>query len=208
MLKNKILAVATLCMSIAAGVAHAGAFDNTRFILGSELSLLNYTSYSSANTPDLNNFRSSNSDSKLAIRKNKPGFNFFAAARITENVGVEIGYGFIFKVTSNVQNNRKATNTITNTYIDFVPYLPVAAKVDLVGNLGIGMLKCKANVSGATFNNLDSLNKAKLGIRVGGGAQYNINNNWSSRAMLRYQKGNKNFLRSVTSMSIGMLYTF
>jgi opacity protein-like surface antigen len=208
MFKGKIIAAVAAMSMVSAGIANAGAFDNTRFSLGAELSLLNHTTYTSANTPDINNFKSSSTDTDLVISKNKSGFNFFANARFSENIGLEIGYGFIFKVSGTAQLNRQATNRITNTYIDFMAYLPVAAKVDLIGTLGLGMLKSKANVSGATFNNLDALNNDQLGIRVGGGAQYNIDNNWSSRALLRYQKGNKNFLKSLTSLSIGLGYTF
>ncbi len=209
MFKGKIVATATAAMlMIFATVANAGAFDTTRFSLGAELSLLNHPNYTNENTNDINNFKSSVSDSKLVISKNKSGFNFFANARFSENVGLEIGYGFIFKISGTAQLNRDATNKVTNLYLDFMAYLPVAAKVDLIGTLGLGMLKSKANVANANFNDLPKLNDNPLGFRIGGGAQYNIDNNWSSRTLLRYQKGNKNFLKSLTSLSIGIGYTF
>jgi len=200
-------AAAALCV-VTASVANAGSFDETRFNLGGELSLLNKTTYSNANTADLNNFRSSNGGSKLVIRKNKPGVNVFLGARFNENLGAEVGFGFITKTKGTAQGNRQATNKISNLYADALGFMPVSSKVDLIGSVGLGRMKSKADVAGATFTNKALLNKAKVGVRVGAGAQYNVNENWGTRAMVRYQKGNKNFLKSNTSVSVGAVYTF
>lgn len=200
-------AAAALCV-VTASVANAGSFDETRFNLGGELSLLNKTTYSNANTADLNNFRSSNGGSKLVIRKNKPGVNVFLGARFNENLGAEVGFGFITKTKGTAQSNRQATNKISNLYADALGFMPVSSKVDLIGSVGLGRMKSKADVAGATFTNKALLNKAKVGVRVGAGAQYNVNENWGTRAMVRYQKGNKNFLKSNTSVSVGAVYTF
>ena len=200
-------AAAALCV-VTPSVANAGSFDETRFNLGGELSLLNKTTYSNANTADLNNFRSSNGDSKLVIRKNKPGVNVFLGARFNENLGAEVGFGFITKAKGTAQSNRQATNKVSNLYADALGFMPVSSKVDLIGAVGLGRMKSKADVAGATFANKALLNKAKVGVRVGAGAQYNVNENWGTRAMVRYQKGNKNFLKSNTSVSVGAVYTF
>ena len=205
---NKKIVAATAALILASSVATAGAFDETKFNLGGELSLLNKTSYSNANTADLNAFKSSSADGKLAIRKNKPGVNVFVGARFTEHLGAELGFGFISKVKSGVQLNRQASNKISNLYADVLGFMPVASKVDLIGSLGIGRLKSKPDVSSFTFTNKAALTKTKVGLRAGLGAQYNITENWGTRAMVRYQKGNKNFLKSNTSVSVGALYTF
>lgn len=208
MLNKKIMAAAAALCVVTASVANAGSFDETRFNLGGELSLLNKTTYSNANTADLNNFRSSNGGSKLVIRKNKPGVNVFLGARFNENLGAEVGFGFITKTKGTAQSNRQATNKISNLYADALGFMPVSSKVDLIGSVGLGRMKSKADVAGATFTNKALLNKAKVGVRVGAGAQYNVNENWGTRAMVRYQKGNKNFLKSNTSVSVGAVYTF
>ncbi len=208
MLNKKIAAVATAMLVATAGVANAGAFDETRFNVGGEVSLLNYTKYNNGNTSDLNKFKTSNTASKLAIRKNKPGINVFLGARFNQNVGAEIGFGLIANAKANVQNNQTASNKISNIYADLLGYLPVANKVDLIGSVGIGGLKSRADVTNTSFNNLSSLNKVKVGYRLGLGAQYNFDDNWAARAMVRYQSGNKNFLKSNTSVSVGALYSF
>jgi opacity protein-like surface antigen len=206
---NKKIAAATAVVFVAlSGVATAGAFDDTRFNLGGELSVLNKTSYSTANTPDLNAFKSSNSDSKLVIRKNKPGVNVFVGARFTENLGMELGFGFIQKVKAGAQLNRNASNKVSNLYADVLGYMPVSAKVDLIGAVGVGRLKSKPDVSNYPFANKTALTKTKVGVRFGAGAQYNVTENWAARAMVRYQKGNKNFLKGNTSLSVGALYSF
>jgi opacity protein-like surface antigen len=208
MLNKKLVAASAALLIATAGAANAGTFDATRFNLGGEISLLNKTSYSNANTADLNKFKAAPTDSKLVIRKNKPGVNVFVGARFNENLGAEIGFGFIGKVKGTAIGNRQATNKVSNIYADILGYVPVASKVDLIGSIGLGRLKSKPDVTGATFINKDVLTKTKVGVRVGAGAQYNIDNNWAARAMVRYQKGNKNFLKSNTSVSVGAVYTF
>lgn len=139
MIKNKFLtAMIVIIPSIC--VAEGGAFDETHGYFGGEISLFNRTHYNSGNTPDLNLFKSSNSDSKLAIQKNEPGLNFFAGMRFTENLALELGFGFIQKVSAGVQNGNTATNKISNFYLDGLGYLPVAACVDLVGSIGLGLM--------------------------------------------------------------------
>jgi opacity protein-like surface antigen len=208
MLNKKLLALGAALSVALVGVANAGAFDDTRFNVGGEISVFNRTAYNNTNTSDLNNFKTSNSASKLAIRKNKPGVNVFLGARFNEYVGAEVGFGFIQQVKANVQNNRTATNKISNIYADLLGYANVAPKVDLIGSVGIGMLKSKSSVPGATFVNQNALNKGKVGVRLGVGAQYNFDTNWAARAMFRYQKGNTSFLKSNTSVSVGALYIF
>ncbi len=209
MLSRKMVATVVATLLGVAGVANAdGAFDETHFYVGGELSILNKTSYNNSNSADINQFRTSDSSSSLAIQKNELGINAFVGGRFTQYIGMELGFGFIQDPSAVVQSGGTATNKISNIYLDVLGFMPVAAYVDLVGDLGIGGLKSKANVSGVTFNNLSELNKVQVSYRIGGGIQYNFAPSWTSRAMLRYQRGNKNFLRSNTSISICILYTF
>lgn len=205
MIQNKIFAVALLAIAC---VVQAGQYDDTTFYAGGEISVINRTSYNNGSSSDLNNFKTSNSAGKLAIQKNEPGVNIFVGARFNEYVGAEAGFGLIQNASANVQNGGVASNKINNYYIDLLGFLNIASLVDLVGDIGVGWLQSKANVTNATFVNLSDLTKTKLGIRAGGGLQYYFAPSWATRAMIRYQDGNKNFLKSNVSFSLGILYTF
>ena len=209
MLNKKIVAATTAALLVAtAGVANAHSFGETKFNLGAEISVLNKTNYNSGNTNDLNNFKTNATDTKLAIKKSKPGANIFVGARFNKNVGLELGYGMIQKVKGTGIAGNQATNKVSNLYADVLGYMPVATKVNLIGSVGIGALKSKANVVNASFQDLGSLNKRKVSYRVGAGAQYDFCENWATRAMVRYQKGNKAFLKSNVSVAVGAVYTF
>src|SRR5581483_11938939 len=118
------------------------------------------------------------------------------------NWGAQIGFSFIQTAGANVQNGQRATSKISNQYIDLLGFLNVAKDVDMMGLVGYGMLKCNPSVTNTYIYNESSLTKKKLGIRLGGGAQYNFSGNWSSRVMLVYQKGNPVFLKTLYSLSI------
>lgn len=199
----------TTAVLLTAGVAHAdGVFDNTRYSLGGEMSVLNSTQYTTANTPDLNNFRASNSDSKLVIRKNRPGFSFYAQARFNPFIALEAGYSIILKVTGTAQGGHEATNKISTPYLDLLGFMPVAERVDLIGSFGFGYMKSNANVSDVSFQDLSALTSPKVNYRFGLGAAFTLTNNWATRVMLRYQSGSNAFLRSNTSLALGLQYTF
>lgn len=209
MLNKGIIFIIALTAAMASNMVCADdEVDPTTFYFGGEVSLYNKPSYSTANTTDLNYFKSSNSDSKLVISQNEPGFNLFAGARFNESIGGEIGFGLIQTEKGDAQNNRQATNKINNWYIDFFGFMSIATEVDLVGSVGLGCMTSNANVEGVTFQNKETFNKSTYGYRIGGGVQYNFATNWATRAMIRYQDGNKNFLRNMVSISVGALYTF
>ncbi len=204
MFKIKPLA-AIVVMMLTTSLSYADLYDDTSFNFGGEISVLNRTSYNDG--ASLNEFKTANGG-KLAISKNKPGFNIFIGMRFNQYLGMEAGFGFIQKATANVENNQQATNKISNIYGDFLGYLNIAPQVDLLGSVGIGGLKSSASVTNTTIIGLNSLNKQKAGWRFGGGLQYNFTELWSSRVVLRWQKGNPNFLQSLFSVSVGILYTF
>lgn len=207
MLNKKILVTSLVLLVTGAGITEAGVYDDTSFYLGAEVSIINRTSYNNGNSSDLNNFKTSDNSGKLAIQKNEPGVNISLGARFNEYVSGEVGFSFIEKASANVQNGGDATNKISNIYLDVLGYLTIAPLVDLIGSVGLGEMKSKADVTDATFDNLDSLTKSKIGLRVGGGLQYYFADSWATRAMVRYQEGNKNFLKSNVSFSVGILYT-
>lgn len=207
MLNKGILVTSLISLVTGAGLIEANIYDDTSFYLGGEVSIINRTSYNDGNSSDLNNFKTSNNAGKLAIQKNEPGVNICLGARFNEYVAGEFGFSFIEKASANVQSGGDATNKISNIYLDLLGYLTIAPLVDLIGSIGLGEMKSKANVTNVSFYNLDSLTKSKIGIRVGGGLQYYFADSWATRAMVRYQEGNQNFLKSNISFSVGILYT-
>lgn len=209
MFNNKlIISTAVAGLLSVAGVASADFFDDTRFNVGGELSVLNKTDYKNANSGDITNFKTSNTADKVEIEKNKLGANIFVGSRFNENFGAELGYGFITKADADVQNSRKAENKINNIYVDALGFMPVTDEVELIGSIGAGRMKAKADVPGAAFTDKSKLTDAKIGVRVGAGAAYKFDDNWAVRGMVRYQKGNSDFLKSNTSLSLGAVYSF
>ena len=179
------------------GLANAQTSKGMAFNLGAELSVLN--------KPSIKDFEGE----AKGFKKNKLGTNFFLGARFDGNFGAELGFGFITKTKESGNDGVTATHKVRNMYIDALGYYPVTSSVDLIGTVGVGRFKSKLESpepEDAAF--INSANKAKVGLRVGLGAQYNFCSNLSGRAMLRYQKGNKKFLKSNTSVSVGGIYTF
>ena len=173
MLYNKIsIASVTALLLLATSVVSAQYDDDTTFSFGGEISVINRTSYSNGNTQDLNNFKTSNSADKLAIRKNEPGINIFVGIRFNDYWGAEAGFGFIQNASASVQNGLEANNKISNIYGDLLGFLNIATDVDLVGGVGIGGLESHADVPGATFVNKSQLTATKVAVRFGGGVQY------------------------------------
>ncbi len=208
-MKKKWLLKCVMALSLLlTNYAYAGAFDASRGYFGGEISLYNRTQYNGGSSGDLNRFKANDTDTTLAIRKNKPGINVLAGIRFTENWGMEVGFGFIDKVKAEVQNGNMATNKISNIYIDGLGFLPVCPTIDLIGGVGAGILKSKPDVTDVIFTNKALLEKEKIGYRIGGGAQCSMSENWAVRAMIRYQSGSKEFLKGLTSISIGATYTF
>jgi len=191
MLNKKFAAVTAAVLVATAGSANAGMFDQTKFNAGAELSVYNKPTYHK----DL---------SSSFLKKSKPGVNVFVGARFNENLGAELGFGFVQK--STVVSSPKVTNKVNNIYADVLGYLPVASKVNLIGSVGIGGTKSKLSAAGygsATEN------KRRLAVRVGAGAQYDFCENWAARAMVRYQKANSKALqKSNTSLAVGAVYSF
>lgn len=195
--------IAFLVISTSSGVANAYPQKIIGLNLGAELSLLN--------TPSINE----RLIGANGFKKNKLGANFFIGWRFNENFGVELGYGFITKNRESGQNNANhivdVTHKVRNMHIDALGYAPINPCVDLIGSIGIGRFKSKLGMPSPNVNDtafISAANKAKIGLRVGIGAQYNFCNNWSSRVMVRYQKGNKNFFKNNVSIAAGLSYSF
>lgn len=178
-----------------------GKFDDMKFYFGGEL--------------QESRFRQSN-DVKESIfndlvKKGRRGLGLFAGVRAHENFGVEIG-ATKYQSTrlNNLAGEKIATQKAHNLYADAMGYLPMNENFELVGSLGLGRLNTKiTKVDGlmttAAQNDLiEKANKNKIGLRVGAGVQYKVEN-VGVRFMLRHQKGNS-AVKSQNSAGLGIFY--
>jgi len=204
-IKGMTLVVFSLIVIVVSLNTKAEAAVN--FYGGLEVSLINKTSYTSADTSDIRKFKTNNTDTKLVVKQSKPGLNAFFGGRLNEYFGAELGYSMIQPAKGTGQPG-EATNRVSNLYVDFLWYMPLASQLDLIISVGMGGLKSKASVIGASFQNLSALTRRKISYRAGLGTQYDFTDNWATRGMLRYQKGNPAFLRGDVSLSVGVVYTF
>ncbi len=204
---NKKISVAGLLLGLmGSSVAHALTYDDTTFNAGLEISFINRTSYNSSGV-DQSFFKAQPTDTKLAIQKNEPGVNAYVGARFSENWGGQVGFSFIQEASANVPYGQ-ATNKISNIYLDGLGLVNIAQNLDMLGLVGFGMLKSAPNVTNASFGDMSALTKRKIGIRLGGGLQYYFADQWATRITLIYQKGNADFLKTLWSAAIGLVYTF
>jgi len=174
-MKNKIIA-AVLSAVVLAGSAMAMEFD-PKFYVGAEAT-----------------------GSKLEnIHGTHGGAGLFAGSRLTENVGVELGYAYLGK-------SQDTTGIInldhTNLTADLMGYLPISENVDLIGSVGVGRLKTDVKVANSSL-----ADSSKVAPRVGAGAQYKFDNNVGVRAKVNFQKGN-DIVKNATTVGIGAFYQF
>jgi len=196
-----------MCMS-AAMLSSSAAFGldiDPKFYVGAEA--------------QYNKLKASNSSAflqngKSMITKDKlPGGSLQLGARLNENFGAELGYALFKNSVSNLAvGNGNVKAKLKTPFIDALGYLPVASNINLIGSLGLGRLNTKMNITRngvavpLTQAQKDAA-KAKVGARLGLGAEYLFDANLGARAMVRYQKGNK-AVKSVQSMSVGLFYQF
>src|SRR5579863_4476324 len=115
MLNKKIILPLMLMMAICS-TGMALSYDDTTFNAGLELSFINRGSYNTSGT-DAGYFKSSPSNSKLAIQHNEPGVNAYVGARFSEIWGGQVGFSFVKQASANVPYGQ-ATNKISNVFID------------------------------------------------------------------------------------------
>ena len=181
MLNKKIVLCATALL-FSANVVTASLLDETKFNVGGELSLINKARYHNENR----------------LSKNKPGVNLFGGARFHENLGAEVGFSFISR--GKGDKTRQPSNRVREAYVEVLGFMPLSDKMELIASSGVGYMKSKPHSSNTALS--------KFGARVGLGAAYKIDENLQARAMVRYHKGDKNFLKHNTSASVGVVYTF
>lgn len=143
-----------------------------------------------------------------------------------DNIGVEVGYTFSYLSANGSYStdyvNRYAidytsvTRINSNIYLDSYYYYPFSNALELKAMLGVGRVHSKISGYGTQeFYNSGIIRyihgsasgSGSIGLRVGAGVQYNINNHFSVDGMYKYQKCNYLYNHMV-SLGIGASYHF
>ena len=136
-----------------------------------------------------------------------------------ENFGFEVGHSFNkkFKFQENINiNNVIGLNNsfdakVKNSYVDFIGFMPIGSKFELLGGIGLARLTVKPgnlNVSpsiAGTTGTVTIMAKNKSSWRVKIGAQYNFNDNFIMRALAMYQHVGNNIMinRDMANVAAG-----
>ena len=121
--------------------------------------------------------------------------NFAAGVRANRNLGFEAAY-FITEENDFGVNEFWAHGVTA----DVIGYLPVTNddRFEVLGNVGIALTRFETNGG----DNTD------IGLRLGVGAQYHINDKWAARARINYTETDEGGIDDYTTVSIGGAYKF
>ncbi|MBQ8436467.1 MAG: porin family protein [Alphaproteobacteria bacterium] len=121
------------------------------------------------------------------------------------NVGTKISdyFGLETSVQTSAKTESYGIDLSYNSYgIDAFGYLPVNNNVELFASAGVGFYEFEAEGYGY------SLSEEETALRVGLGAQYNINDNWGIRGMLKHAFVDSYSVDNITELSAGVRYSF
>ena len=124
---------------------------------------------------------------------------------LTSTIGLELSY-------QQSKQNKKTTpvGKIKAEYkalaLDGVYYYSVLDNVQMLASGGLGYYEGKAKIK--TGTGLIKDDDEHYGVRVGLGAQYNINSNWAMRMMFRYHYIRADYLKNIKDITIGARYYF
>ncbi|MDB6096771.1 MAG: hypothetical protein JWM09_1049 [Francisellaceae bacterium] len=208
--------VATILSAAALASSAAFALENdAKFYAGVEGVVGRAKSAStvtlSNNTTLTNTTANTSGKNKSILNNASRGVNLFLGTRI-ENFGLEAGYSFLNTQKKDVQTTSSPALTgqlrskNRNVYIDALGYYATNEEVDLIASIGVGRLHSKVS-STVSSNVTDTKSFAKLGVRVGAGAQFKFNENLFGRTLVTFQKGNQ-LIKSNVVARLGIGYQF
>ena len=185
----KKLGLATIAVSAVVLANAANALEYTPYVG------LDYT-YSNINTEGNSGFSPQYS-----------GANINVGANYNQFFGTELFYQM-----TGTQNNRDfvGTSTLKSNYkawgLDLMGYLPLGCDGDvaLVGTAGLGEYYFYEKLEGVGRGSHDNA----TGYRLGGGAIYNIDSNWSVRSLVRYVAIERADVDHLWDFSAGVRYNF
>ncbi|MFI3241680.1 MAG: porin family protein [Alphaproteobacteria bacterium] len=125
-----------------------------------------------------------------------------AGAKINDNFGLEAFYQ-----TSSEEDKTIGALTTTTSFdaygLDVIGYLPITEKTNLLGSVGLAQYDFELKATGLATESEDG-----LGCRFAVGADYNLTDNVSFRAMARYVTLDTDNVDSLTEFSVGARYSF
>lgn len=156
------------------------------------------------------------------FKDSNKAISFVAGAKFNKNWGIEAFYQKSGEEDNkyedsgdNWEKKEKTTLSYTAYGFDVLGYLPVSQEFELLASLGLAQYdfetKSTYSFEREMYSESDSQSKDfdSLGIRVGIGAQYNFNQHFALRGMLRYVKMNDDeYVKNLTEFSLGLRYMF
>ena len=118
--------------------------------------------------------------------------------------GLELGYSISEPL--DMYGNQNGELSIRNVFLDFMNYIPLAidlddVKFEILAGVGIGHMAMREHGSIGALGADDGYKKYGLRAKVGG--QYNIDNHWSVRGLVSYQKvGPRSGLNGINSAKV------
>ncbi len=214
-MKMKLTTIFLLGSMLSSGVALGLDFD-PKLYMGIDAQYNRYTGTKQITTPQ--NVQLTSVGNKSLFGKSGSGLGVFAGSRLTENLGLELGYTVLTGAKLLITNPGFQTSSLKsknhNWYMDALGFIPVSSEIDIIGAVGIGRLSTKLSgsiqqrVTGVLRASQSlSMRSQKTGLRLGLGAQYKFDENIGARLMVRHQKGNQ-FVKKVNSAGLGLFYQF
>lgn len=139
-------------------------------------------------------------------------FKIDLGAKLHKNFGLETFYQQSAEESKSVmdwEGDILKTKTKFKAYgIDAIGYLPVADRVEILGAVGVAQYKFDVKFGGDYYG---SGKEDNLGLRLGIGAQYNIDEHFSINGMARYiqlDDSSDDAIKDMTEFSVGVRYAF
>ena len=128
------------------------------------------------------------------------------------NFGLKFNDYFGLELSSQASSETDVENVFDLSYssigIDAVGYLPCSSKVELFAMAGVGYynfdLKYNLKLDDIELH----LTKNDTAFRAGLGAQYNINEKWALRSMVRYHHIDNDLFDYIGDITVGVRYNF
>jgi len=134
-----------------------------------------------------------------------------AGIKLHKNVGLEAFYQKSSKedgklASLNIGGTTVGTDKLETSFdaygLDLQGYLPLNENIELIGSAGLGQYKFKMKGFGYTAKDDET------GYRLGLGTQYNINEHFALRGMIRYNIIDSDAVDDIKEFSLGIRYNF
>lgn len=141
------------------------------------------------------------------LKGNNTYGSFFIGYRWHNDIGAQLGYTYMQKITYISIGSSAVTQTGGNTYLDAIYYKRITSGLEFKALGGVGVLSTKlaCNFYGLGYNINAVKTSTGVSMRIGAGLQYDFSRNLSMDLMLKYQPSGNSIIQGVTWLSIGMM---